>query len=156
MYFRYLVIISPWKRTGPSFEQIWIPFTQGYFVPSFVEIGPVRGFGEEDVNVESLRQRQTMTTTTGKFWSEKLTWAFGSGGLKTKQKRQYCQKPRDIWIRINLIKIGCKFCSLTSYTYIWGQICIQRKKCHQHPNNILIIYCMLLQIVSVWDSMPYQ
>ena len=71
----------------------------------------------------------TMTTTTGKFWSEKLTCAFGSGDqLKTKQKCQYCQKPRDIWIKINLIKIGCKFCSLTSYTYIWGQICTQRKK----------------------------
>ena len=25
----------------PSFEQTWIPFTQGYFVPSLVEIGPV-------------------------------------------------------------------------------------------------------------------
>ena len=23
-----------------SFEQIWIPFTQEYFVPSLVEIGP--------------------------------------------------------------------------------------------------------------------
>ena len=27
MYFRYFVIISPWKRLGPSFEQTWIPFT---------------------------------------------------------------------------------------------------------------------------------
>ena len=26
---------------GPSFEQTWIPFTQGCFVPSLVEIGPV-------------------------------------------------------------------------------------------------------------------
>ena len=26
---------------GPSFEKTWIPFTQGYFVPSLVEIGPV-------------------------------------------------------------------------------------------------------------------
>ena len=26
---------------GPLFEQTWIPFTQGYFVPSLVEIGPV-------------------------------------------------------------------------------------------------------------------
>ena len=41
MYFCYLVIISHWKRTIPSFEQTWIPFTQGYFVPSLVEIGPV-------------------------------------------------------------------------------------------------------------------
>ena len=26
---------------GSSFEKNWIPFTQGYFVPSLVEIGPV-------------------------------------------------------------------------------------------------------------------
>ena len=29
------------KERGPSFEQTWIPFTQGCFVPSLVEIGPV-------------------------------------------------------------------------------------------------------------------
>ena len=31
-------IISPCKGMWPSFEQTWIPFTQGCFVPSFVEI----------------------------------------------------------------------------------------------------------------------
>ena len=41
MYFCYFVIFSPWKRAGPSFEQTWIPFTKGCFVPSLVEIGPV-------------------------------------------------------------------------------------------------------------------
>ena len=41
MYFRNFEIISPWIRNGPSFEQTWIPFTQGYFVPSLVEIDPV-------------------------------------------------------------------------------------------------------------------
>ena len=29
------------KRWGPLFEQSWIPFTQGCFVPSLVEIGSV-------------------------------------------------------------------------------------------------------------------
>ena len=34
--------LSPlWEGHGPSFEQTWIPFTQEYFVPSLVEIGPV-------------------------------------------------------------------------------------------------------------------
>ena len=41
LYFRYLTIISPWKRRGPLFKQTWILFTQGYFVSSLVEIGPV-------------------------------------------------------------------------------------------------------------------
>ena len=35
------VIISPWKRAWASFEQIWILFTQGCFVPSLVVIGPL-------------------------------------------------------------------------------------------------------------------
>ena len=39
--FCYIVVISPWKRAGPSFEQTWIPITQGWFVPSLVEIGSV-------------------------------------------------------------------------------------------------------------------
>ena len=29
------------KRRGPSFKQNWTPFTQGYFVPSLVEIGQI-------------------------------------------------------------------------------------------------------------------
>ena len=42
------------------------------------------GSGEEDENVESLRQRrqQRQRRTTDKFWSEKLTWALGSDELK--------------------------------------------------------------------------
>ena len=47
------------------------------------------GSGEEDENVKSLRQRRQQQRrqrqrrrTTDKFWSEKLTWAFGSGELK--------------------------------------------------------------------------
>ena len=41
MYFCDFVIISLWKRAGPSFEQTWIPFNQGCFMQSLVEIGPV-------------------------------------------------------------------------------------------------------------------
>ena len=41
IYFHYFVIISPWKRIGPSYEKTRILFTQGYFVPSFVEIDPL-------------------------------------------------------------------------------------------------------------------
>ena len=41
MYFLYLVIVSPWKRVGPSFVWNWIPFSQGGFVPSLIEVGLV-------------------------------------------------------------------------------------------------------------------
>ena len=39
MNFLYFVIISLEKGHGPAFEQTWISFTQGCFVPSLVEIG---------------------------------------------------------------------------------------------------------------------
>ena len=42
------------------------------------------GSGEEDENVKSVRQQQQRRGTTDIFWSEKLTWAFGSGELKGK------------------------------------------------------------------------
>ena len=70
MYFCYFVIISPWKRWGPSFEQIWILIIDGCFMPRLVEIGPV-----------VLKKMMIMWKTTDKLWSEKLTWAFGSGEL---------------------------------------------------------------------------
>ena len=75
MYFRYFVISSSWKRTSPSFKQTWIPFTQGYFVPSLVEIGPAvleKKFQMWKVTEEQRDDR----------CSEKLTWAFSSGELK--------------------------------------------------------------------------
>ena len=34
-------LFTLWEVNGSSFEQTWIPFTQRYFVPSLVEIGPV-------------------------------------------------------------------------------------------------------------------
>ena len=37
-----ILLLSPLgKGRGPSFKLIWFPFTQGWFVPSLVEIGPV-------------------------------------------------------------------------------------------------------------------
>ena len=39
--FHYFIIISPWKKVGPFTWKNYIPITQGYFVSSLVEIGPV-------------------------------------------------------------------------------------------------------------------
>ena len=136
MHYHYFIIISPLKRAGPFIWKTWIPFTQGCFVPSLVEIGPVvlekkiltfssmyfhyfiiispwkkagpfiwtnlnplhlrmlcakfswnwpSGSGEEDGNLKGLqtdRQKDDRQTMNDK-WSEKLTWAFSSGELKT-------------------------------------------------------------------------
>ena len=40
MYFRYFIIISPWKRAWPFIWTYWIPITQGCFVSS------LHGFGQ--------------------------------------------------------------------------------------------------------------
>ena len=52
------------------------------------------GSGEEDENVKSLRHRRQRQRrrTTDKFWSEKPTWAFGTGELKKK----HWEKKNDI------------------------------------------------------------
>ena len=84
MYFHYFVIISPWKRAGPF---IWInlnPLHPRMLCAKFDWNWP-SGSGEEDENVKSL-QRQRRRRTMDKFWSEKLTWAFGSGELKMTKK----------------------------------------------------------------------
>ena len=50
--------LSPlWEGHGPSFEETGIPFTQGYFVPSLVEIGPV--VLEKKMKCEKFTDRQT-------------------------------------------------------------------------------------------------
>ena len=38
---RKKTLLTLWEFIGSSFEQTWIPFTQGCFVPSLVEIGSV-------------------------------------------------------------------------------------------------------------------
>ena len=91
-----ILLLSPLGRgRGPSFEQTWIPFTQGCFGWNWPS-----GSGEEDENVKSLQKdRQTDRQTDGQTdgqtdrwtdrqttddrWSEKLTWAFSSGELKS-------------------------------------------------------------------------
>ena len=67
MYFRNVIIISPWKRV------IWINLNSLYprmLCAKFVWNLP-SGSGEEDENMKSLRQQRRWTTD--KFWSEKLT-----------------------------------------------------------------------------------
>jgi hypothetical protein len=43
VYFYFLAIISPWRRTdySPLFEEILNPFPQGKFVPSLVKTDPI-------------------------------------------------------------------------------------------------------------------
>ena len=60
-YFHYFVIFSPWKKAGPSFEQTWIPFTQGCFVPSLIKIGPV-------VLEKEMKMRKVYRLTTDGGW----------------------------------------------------------------------------------------
>ena len=68
------VLWSPiWEGHGPSFEQTWIPFTQGYLVPILVEIG--------QVVLEKKMKMWKVYRQTDDRRLEKLTWAFSSGKL---------------------------------------------------------------------------
>ena len=84
MYFHYFVIISPWKRAVPF---IWRNLNTLHPRILCAKFGWKRPSisGEEDENVKSFQQRQQQQQrrTMDKFWSEKLTWAFGSGELKS-------------------------------------------------------------------------
>ena len=88
MYFHYFVIISPWERAWPFIWTNLNPLYPRMLCAKFGWNWP-SGSGEKDENMKSLRRqrqrRQRQRRTTDKFWSEKLTWAFGSGELKTPQ-----------------------------------------------------------------------
>ena len=86
LYFHYFEVISPLEIVGPF---IWTNLNLLYPRMFWDKFGWnwSSGSGEEDENLKRLRQRQRWRQqrrrTTDKFWSEKLTWAFGSGELWT-------------------------------------------------------------------------
>ena len=87
IYFRYFLIISPWKRAGPFIWTNLNPLHPRMLCAKF-DWNWSSGSGEEDENVKSLQtdrrtDGQTDRQTTDDRWSEQLTWAFSSGELKT-------------------------------------------------------------------------
>ena len=56
------------------FEKPWVPFTQGCFVPSLVEIGPL-------VFEKKMKMWNVYKHTTDNRRTEKLTWVFSSEEL---------------------------------------------------------------------------
>ena len=107
MYFCFIVIFSPWKKAGPLMRTNFNPLYRKILCAKFGWNWPSVS-GEEDEYVKSLRQRQRpqqrqrrQRRTTDKFWSEKVTWAFGSGEL------------------INIVKFECttEHSKISSYCY---------------------------------------
>ena len=86
MYFRYFVIISPWKRAGPINWSTWIPFTQGCFVPSLVEIGSVV-LEKKIFNISSMYFHYFVIISS---W--KRAWPFIWKNLNPLQARMLCSK----------------------------------------------------------------
>ena len=75
-FFNFVNVFSVFRNYLPlekSYEQTWIPFTQGNFVPSLVNWNWPRRW---KCHWKVYRQ------TTDDRWSEKLAWAFSSGELK--------------------------------------------------------------------------
>ena len=89
IYLSNFVIISPWKRTCPFICTNLNPLHPRMLCVKF-GWNWLSASGEEDENVKSLRrgqwqrpqQQKQRQQTTDKIWSEKLTWALGSGELK--------------------------------------------------------------------------
>ena len=86
MYFRFFVIISPWKSGGALHLNKFESLHPRMLCAKFGWNSPI-GSGEEDENVKSLRQQwqwqqNWRRRTMDKFWSVKLTWACGLGELK--------------------------------------------------------------------------
>ena len=85
IYFCYLVI-SPLGNGGLLFEQTWVLIPKNALCQVWLILA--EGFRRRRffnfVNVFLLFGNYlSFEKTTDKFWSEKLTWAFGSGELKT-------------------------------------------------------------------------
>ena len=80
MYFCYFIIISPWKRLWPFICTNWnSPLSKDDLCQVWLKLA--RWFCRRRWKCEKF----LMTTTTDnedKLWSEKLTWAFGSGEVK--------------------------------------------------------------------------
>ena len=67
MHYRHFAIISPWKRAGPSFEQIESPHPRMHCAQ--FGLNWPKDSGEENENVKRLGQRRT----TDEFRSENFT-----------------------------------------------------------------------------------
>ena len=85
IYFRHFVIISPWKKAGPFILTNLNPLHPRMLCAKLkLAQWFWRRWFFKFCYVKSLRKRhQLQWRTTDQFWSEKLTWAVGSGELKT-------------------------------------------------------------------------
>ena len=79
MYFRYFINIPLGKWCGPSFDQIWLSFTEGCFVPSLTEIHPVV--------LGKTSDRQTVGRTTDDQKSSEIGWAKNKWFITIKKNR---------------------------------------------------------------------
>ena len=72
LLFRYYLPLE--KGRGPSFEQTWIPSTQGCFVPTLVEIGPVV-LEKKSKMWKNYRQMDRKQVIRQAYLSFQLRWA---------------------------------------------------------------------------------
>lgn len=84
---KFQQIFNNLRGWGTSFEQTRIPFIQSCYVLSLFQIGPVVYEKNRRWKCENLTKTTTTmmppTTDKGKFQSEKLTRAFGTGEIKS-------------------------------------------------------------------------
>ena len=74
--FLLMLLSTLGEGRGSSFDQTWIPCSQGCFVPRLMEIGLVALEKMKMWKIYRQTDKRADGQTADKTWSEKLTWAF--------------------------------------------------------------------------------
>ena len=140
-------LLSPLgKRQGTSLEQTWIHFTQkstsskDALCLDWLKL--VQWFWSRRWKCEKFT---TTMRTTDKLWSEKLTWAFGSGELKSISDLEARRTYRQLHVYRVTVHANCTSTWLicTLYLYIWERVCITScsfQYCNEKTRNLWETY----------------
>ena len=125
MYFRYFVIISPWKRAWPF---IWTNFNSHYPWMRCAKIG----WHSPSCSWEKVQNRKSLQTddrrtngrtdrqTTEDRRSEKLTWAISSGELRRVDNPVRIKEIKQRIIFKNIMQSwSLSFLVLRRFTFTW-------------------------------------
>ena len=157
MYFRYFVIISPWKQTWPFILTNLNPLHPRTLCANF-GWNWSSGSWEEDINGKSLH---TDRRTTENRWSEKLTWAFSSGELrKNKNKKTLERKTRHSMPRSHsLVNIFLLWSNISYYILNRSVIrffCMVAYSCHHLSDIILMTSDIYVDLQVIYVNLPYH
>ena len=136
MYFHYFVIISPWKRASPSFEQIWI------------------------INIQGCPCAKFWLKLTEWFWRKRWKCEKFTTTTTTTDNGHILIRKTLLSLRLRWAKIQCKFQALKGVSVVFfkfrfvqcGDIFVRRRQnVHQMYVNLLtVLNQMYFNVVLLW------